>query len=154
MALKNRKIRKKRGSRTCGRGSHKKARGAGNRGGTGMAGGLKGKWTWIIKYAPGYFGRRGFDLPPEVKHVYDTINVGELDELVDELLARGIAREVDGKIEVDVTKLNVEKVLGTGRVTRALLVKAPRFSSLAVKKITEAGGEAIVLVTREPGSPA
>jgi len=145
VALKNRKIRKKRGSRTCGRGSHKKARGSGNRGGTGMAGTHKGKWTWVIKYAPDYFGRRGFDVPEEVKDVYETINIGELDEIAEELVAKGIAREVDGRIEVDVTALNVEKVLGAGKVTRALVVKAPRFSSLAVKKITEAGGEAIVL---------
>jgi|Deesub1362A_J573_1020465.scaffolds.fasta_scaffold01089_20 large subunit ribosomal protein L15 len=145
MALKNRKIRKKRGSRTVGRGSHKKARGSGNRGGTGMAGTHKGKWTWVIKYAPDYFGRRGFDVPEEVKDVYETINVGELDEIAEELVAKGIAREVDGKIEVDVTQLGVEKVLGTGKVTHALVVRARRFSSRAIEKITEAGGEAIVL---------
>jgi large subunit ribosomal protein L15 len=110
-----------------------------------MAGTHKGKWTWVIKYAPDYFGRRGFDVPEEVKDVYETINIGELDEIAEELVAKGIAREVDGRIEVDVTALNVEKVLGAGKVTRALVVKAPRFSSLAVKKITEAGGEAIVL---------
>ena len=145
MALKNRKIRKKRGSRTVGRGSHKKARGSGNRGGTGMAGTHKGKWTWVIKYAPDHFGRRGFDLPPEVKDVYESINVGELDEIAEELVARGIAKKAKGRIEVDVTRLGAEKVLGTGRVTRALVVRAKRFSSRAVEKITEAGGEAIVV---------
>jgi len=145
MAIKNRKMRKKRGSRTMGRGSHKKARGAGNRGGTGNAGLHKGKWTWVIKYAPDHFGRRGFDLPREVKDIYDTINVGELDEMADELVARGIATEVEGRIEVDVTKLGVEKVLGSGKVTRALVVKARRFSSKAMEKLAEAGGEAILL---------
>jgi len=145
MAVKNRKMRKKRGSRTMGRGSHKKARGSGNRGGKGMAGLHKGKWTWVIKYAPDHFGRRGFKLPEEVRQSFATINVGELDELAEELLAKGIARQEKDRIEVDVSRLGVEKVLGSGKVTRALVVRAKKFSSKAVEKITQAGGEAVVL---------
>ena len=57
MIRKKKKVKKIRGSRTCGEGSHKKRRGAGNKGGRGMAGGHKHKWTWIIKYMPDYFGK-------------------------------------------------------------------------------------------------
>ncbi len=145
MAIKNRKMRKKRGSRTMGRGSHKKARGSGNRGGKGMAGTHKGKWTWVIKYAPGYFGRRGFKLPEEVRRSYTTINVGELDEIAEELVTKGVAEKVEDRIEVDVSKLGVQKVLGAGKVSHALVVKAEKFSAKAVEKITQAGGEAVVL---------
>jgi len=144
MATKNRKIRKKRGSRTCGGGSHKKSRGSGNRGGSGKAGGCKGKWTKIIKDYPRYFGRRGFKLPKEIKHVYNSINVGEIDEIVDELLLKGIAIKDDGKIIVELSELNIEKVLGGGRVTRPLIIKAQRFTEGAVEKIEKAGGKAVI----------
>lgn len=145
MATRLRKIRKQRGSRSCGGGHHNKNRGAGNRGGVGMAGTHKGKWTWIIKYAPDYFGRRGFELPQGVKHVYDSVNIGDIDENIGRLLKEGIAEETDGRISIDVTKLNCEKVLGDGKVSKPLLVRAYSFSKSAVKKIEASGGEAVVI---------
>ena len=145
MAQKNRKIRKKRGTRTCGGGHHNKNRGAGNRGGVGMAGGHKGKWTWIIKFDPDHFGRSGFDLPRATKNVYSAINVGDIDENIDRLLEEGVAKKVKGKISIDVTKLNFEKVLGRGKVSNALSIRAHSFSSSAVKKIEASGGEAVTI---------
>src|SRR2546426_9470164 len=52
------RTRKLRGSRTHGRGK-KHGRGAGGRGGTGMAGLHKNKFKWMIKYDPEHFGPRG-----------------------------------------------------------------------------------------------
>ncbi len=145
MALKYRKLRRKAGNRSCGRGSHKKNRGAGNRGGKGMAGTHKGKYTWVVKYAPRYFGRYGFKLPEGLRNIYRSINIGELDEIASELLAEGIARESDDGIEIDITVLGCKKVLGKGKVTRNLVIKAPRFSETAVEKIEGAGGKAVIL---------
>jgi large subunit ribosomal protein L15 len=145
MATKDRKIRKKRGSRTCGGGHHNKNRGAGNRGGRGMAGMHKGKWTWIIKYDPDHFGRSGFDIPQATKHVYTSVNIGDIDENAGRLLKEGIAEEVKGRISIDVTKLNCEKVLGGGKASKPLVVKAYSFSKSAVKKIEASGGEAVVI---------
>src|SRR3989454_8864250 len=53
------RTRKLRGSRTHGRGK-KHGRGAGGRGGTGMAGLHKHKFKWMIEYDPEHFGPRGF----------------------------------------------------------------------------------------------
>jgi large subunit ribosomal protein L15 len=145
MAHKNRKIRKKRGTRTCGAGHHNKNRGAGNRGGVGMAGGHKGKWTWMIKYAPDYFGRSGFDLPRATKNVYNCVNIGDIDENIDSLLKEGIAKKEKDRISVDVTKLDCEKVLGSGKVSNALSVRARSFSESAIKKIEASGGEAVTI---------
>ncbi len=145
MARKHRKYRKKLGQRTCGKGSHKKNRGSGNRGGTGRAGGWKSKWTYVVKYEPDRFGRHGFKLPDEVKNVYSSINIGEIDERIDELLEKGIAKEVEEGIEVDVSAMGFDKVLGGGKVTRALIVKAGMFSESAVRKIEESGGKAVVI---------
>ncbi len=145
MAHKNRKIRKKRGTRTCGAGHHNKNRGAGNRGGVGMAGGHKGKWTWIIKFKPDHFGRSGFDVPKAIKNEYNSINIGDIDENIDRLVKEGLAKKAKGKISIDVTSLDCEKVLGRGKVSNALSVRAMSFSESAVKKIEASGGEAITI---------
>ncbi len=145
MAHKDRKIRKKRGTRTCGAGHHNKNRGAGNRGGVGMAGGHKGKWTWMIKYAPDYFGRSGFNVPKAIKNEYNSINIGDIDENIDRFVKEGLAKKAKGKISIDVTKLDCEKVLGRGKVSNALSVRAHSFSESAVKKIEASGGEAVTI---------
>ncbi|MEE8401807.1 MAG: uL15 family ribosomal protein [Candidatus Hydrothermarchaeaceae archaeon] len=147
MPTKFRKIRKKRGTRTCGAGHHNKNRGAGNRGGVGMAGLHKGKWTWTIKYDPLHFGRRGFDLPKAIKNEYNAVNIGNLAENIDRLLKAGLAEKVKERISIDVTKLNFKKVLGKGKVFGPLSVRAHSFSKSAVKKIEASGGEAIEIST-------
>jgi len=56
-----RKSRKLRGrSRTMGWGSVGQHRKSGSRGGKGAAGLGKHEWTWTIKYAPDWYGKRGF----------------------------------------------------------------------------------------------
>ncbi len=60
------KVKKIRGSRTCGGGSHKKRRGAGNRGGRGNAGVHKHKYIKFVKLAKEglyEFGKHGFTRP-------------------------------------------------------------------------------------------
>jgi large subunit ribosomal protein L15 len=137
MARAKRKIRKKRGSRTCGGGSHKKHRGAGNRGGTGLAGTHKHKMTWVIKYSSSHFGRHGFKLPKELKEKTRAINVGEL-----EMLARDHGVKKGKKVTLDLSSLGYTKVLGKGRVTTSLVVIAHSFTEKAIQKIESAGGKA------------
>jgi large subunit ribosomal protein L15 len=144
MAQKSRKIRKLRGTRTCGGGSHKKSRGAGNRGGKGMGGTHKGKWTWIIKYDPDHFGRRGFDVPKAVKNTYHSINVGDLDQMAEALLEKKLAVKEKEALSIDVGTLGFQKVLGRGKVTRPLIIKADSFSESAQRKIEEQGGKAVL----------
>ncbi len=112
-----------------------------------MAGMHKGKWTWTIKYDPDHFGRSGFDIPQATKHVYNSVNIGDIDENAGRLLKEGIAEKVKGRISIDVTKLNCEKVLGCGKASKPLIVKAYSFSKSAVKKIEASGGEAITINT-------
>ncbi len=147
MAKKNRKIRKKRGHRSRGGGSHKKQRGSGNKGGTGMAGTHKGKWTWVIKYDPNHFGRRGFVVPEEAKEEVRSVNLDDLERIVDLVerggeLIRGIAKD-DGGYVVNAAEMNIDKVLGKGRLSRPLTVKAKSFSKNAQKKLEDAGGKAV-----------
>jgi large subunit ribosomal protein L15 len=137
------KVRKFRGHRTYGYGSHKKHRGKGSRGGRGFAGMHKHKWSYTVKYAPDHFGKRGFKRPfaKEIK----AINVEELEKMSESLLEKKLAEKENDKIKINVLKLGYEKVLGSGKITKPLIVEAKFFSKKAVRKIEEAGGKAVVL---------
>lgn len=145
MIRRKRKITKMRGSRTVGGGSSKKRRGAGHRGGRGLAGSHKHKWTWIVKYKPDHFGKYGFKRPQKTIIKINPVNLSYLDEKSEELLKRGLAQKENDKIIIDITDLGYNKVLGSGKITKPLIIKAPRFSNLATKKIQEVGGEVVIL---------
>ncbi len=142
-----RKSRKLRGrSRTMGWGSVGQHRKAGSRGGKGAAGLGKHEWTWTIKYAPDWFGKRGF-LPRRSKAGYHktVMNVGDLAEVVEKLKATGEARIEDGMVEVNLADMGVEKLLGEGEIRVPVKVIVGEASETAVKKIEEAGGKVIIL---------
>jgi len=137
-----RKVRKRRGSRTYGWGQVGQHRAGGRKGGKGKAGRSKHKWTYTVKYTPDYFGKRGFHRPVSQKE--KTINVGELEEL-----ATRTATEEKGKI-IDLERLGYDKLLGAGKVNRAMNVEVKSCSKSAAKKIQEAGGK--ILIKRESQS--
>lgn len=145
MIRKTRKIRKLRGSRTIGGGSSKKRRGAGHRGGRGMAGGHKHMWSWMVKYDPNHYGKYGFKRPQKTIYQYKPVNLGFLDEKLDEMVKNGLATKEKGKIVVDVTQIGYNKVLGKGKINKPVIIKSPKFSESAARKIEEAGGEAEIL---------
>jgi large subunit ribosomal protein L15 len=140
---KTKKVRKFRGHRSYGYGSHKKARGAGNRGGRGMAGLHKHKWSYTVKYAPEHFGKRGFKIPQAAQKEVKSINLMELDQRAEQLLKEKIAEKDGDKIKINVMKLGCEKVLGSGKLSKPLIVEAKYFSEQAVKKLEESGGKAV-----------
>ncbi|KXB01115.1 50S ribosomal protein L15 [candidate division MSBL1 archaeon SCGC-AAA261F19] len=138
---KTRKTKKKRGSRTVGGGTVKKRRHSGHKGGKGLAGSHKHRWMKLTKKAPKHFGKHGFTRPPKLQKSVSTINVGELDERIDELLETEAAEQKEGKTIVDVTKIGIDKVLGRGKISRSMKVIAKNFSKSAKEKLEEAGGE-------------
>lgn len=131
-----------RGSRTCGGGTTKNRRGAGNRGGRGKAGACKHHFVRAMQRGYSY-GKHGFTLPTSVSKDVSIVNVGELDELAPYLTEEGLARLEDGVYHVNLGDLGIEKVLGSGRVTRSLSVTSEEFSASARKKIEGAGGNCI-----------
>ncbi|MFH1592535.1 MAG: uL15 family ribosomal protein [Candidatus Woesearchaeota archaeon] len=119
-----------RGSKTHGWGSMKKHRGAGNRGGRGMAGSGKRadtkKPTIIKLYGyQKYFGKRGFNRPQKVREELKIINVGDLNF---------------EKKEVNLAELGYDKLLGKGKPDKAYAVTVKSCSNLAKEKIEKAGG--------------
>ena len=126
------KKKRRRGERTY-HGSHKKWRGGGSRGGRGQAGGHKHKYSYIVKYDPEHFGKTGFKRPEQIVKNIRTINLKDLEKIAIK----------QNKKEIDVKEFGFEKVLGAGKISSSLTVKAKSFSKSAIKKIEEAGGKAI-----------
>jgi large subunit ribosomal protein L15 len=125
----DKKNRKYRGRRNQGYGCHKKHRGSGSRGGSGNAGMHKFKWSYVTSYEPGHFGKRGFRSPKAIANAVKATNVGDIEALA------------AGKKKIDLTALGYRKVLGGGRIGKAIEVIAPMFSKKAAEKITAAGGK-------------
>jgi len=141
------KSRKLRGYRLHGYGQQRQHRGSGRRGGFGIAGRKKHLWTWVTAYWPDYFGRgrRGFKRPRAVTREVRSINVGELEKLLPDLIALGYAQQHEnGKIEVNLEEAGYDKLLGRGEARKPLIVKVPSASDNAVRKIEEAGGSVII----------
>jgi len=134
------RTKKLRGSRTHGRGA-KAGRGAGKRGGRGNAGVWKHKVMSIYKYNPDHFGRKGFKRPQKVVSAPITMNVGELHERLDTLIRDGFATKEGDKMTVDLTRMGIDKLLGSGRITTPVRVIVPEISQRAREKIERAGGE-------------
>jgi len=143
------KSRKQRGSRTHGWGSIGQHRKSGSRGGVGAVGYCKHKWTWAVKYFPDWYGKHGFTRPPVIRTGIKAINVGRLNELIDEMILRGEIEPVDGVYEVDLSALGINKLLGGGKVNKKIRVKVAYASEAAISKIKEAGGEVILLGNEE-----
>jgi large subunit ribosomal protein L15 len=142
MARRLRKVRKLRGSRTYGWGKVGQHRKSGSRGGFGKAGRHKHHWTWVLRYEPDYWGKRGF--VSRFPRVGKAINVGELDSLVEAVRQQGKLVEEEGRPVLDLKAAGFDKLLGEGSVLRPLRVLAPRASELAVAKVKEAGGEVVL----------
>ena len=139
------KSRKLRGrTRTMGWGRIGQHRKSGSRGGFGLVGFHKHKWTWTIKYAPHWFGKHGFTQPPTIVAEINAINVSELDEIARDMLRQGIAQKEDTKIVIDVSVLGFNKVLGRGKITLPLKVITPAITERAREKIEAAGGEVVI----------
>lgn len=131
-----------RGSRTHGRGK-KAGRGAGLRGGRGNAGLHKHKWISIVKYCPDYFGHHGFKRPQSVVRSKVTMNLSEVEQFLPSLSKDGFAVEKDGEWTVDLTRMGVDKLLGSGRISTPLTIKVSEASAAALEKLKQAGGNLI-----------
>jgi large subunit ribosomal protein L15 len=131
-----RKSRKNRGSRTCGYGKVGQHRDQGAKPER-KCGRHKHKWSYVIRYEPNYFEKKGFTSPKSLRQSLKVVNVGKLDQMAGELPA-----EKD-RYFLNLDNLGYTKLLGTGRVTKPLTVKVASCSESASRKIKEAGGEVL-----------
>lgn len=144
-----------RASRTHGVGT-KKARGAGNRGGRGMAGTGKRadhkKPTIINKYGNTYFGKKGFIPATTIK--YKSINIEVLDKKIDSLVKKGKAELKANVYTIDLSKIKTGKLLGTGNTKKKMKITVERASKRAIEKIKKSGGEVITKIQETKEEPS
>ncbi len=138
------KTKKFRGKRTFGGGTHKNRRGGGSRGGRGNAGTCKHHFVRSMQRGL-LFGKHGFKRPQSVAGDKVIVNIGELDEAIEQLSSEGLAEKKGNSYHINLANIGIEKVLGSGKVTKSLYITAEEFSSVAKQKIEEAKGNAIVL---------
>jgi large subunit ribosomal protein L15 len=117
-----------RGSRTCGGGTHKNRRGGGSRGGRGHAGACK-HHTFRAMQEGWMYGKHGFKRP--------------LVTQTDGLVERGYAEEKDGGIMINLEQLGIDKLLGSGKVSRKFVITVGTVSATAKAKVEEQGGQII-----------
>ena len=143
-ARKIRKFSRQRGTHTHGWGAKKKHRGAGNRGGWGMAGSGKRadqkKPTILKLYGNAYFGRHGFNRPQKMLEHIRAINLGNLQTKLDFYVEQKLVSKDNDIYIVDLEKLGYNKLLGGGKLNVKLKISAPYFSAQAVTKVKEKGG--------------
>jgi large subunit ribosomal protein L15 len=144
MPHKLRRIRKTRGSRTQGYGRIGQHRDTGSKGYR-KCGRHKAKWSYVIRFEPDYFGKHGFTSPKSLNQRIRPINVGKLDAIAPE-----ISTENEKGQFVDLEKLGYTKLLGSGQVSQALVVKVASCSRSAAEKIKNAGGQ-VLSETEEDG---
>jgi len=132
---------KYRGSRTCGGGTHKNRRGAGNRGGRGRAGHRDHRFSHYLLLDQIHNGKHGFvnQNPNRAK----AIDVGDLDQVLDRLVASGLATVEGDVFVIDAEQIGIDKILGGGKVTHKINITAGAFSETAKAKIEEIGGQAL-----------
>jgi len=116
--------------RTHGRG-HKAGRGAGKRGGRGLAGINKHRVMTRIKYMPKHWGMHGFNRDPSLRVVHNTCNVSDLERLA------------QGSNEINLTEMGIDKLLGSGKINAAITVTVENWSASAQSKVEAAGGSIV-----------
>ena len=134
-----RKIRKNRGSRTQGWGRVGQHRRTGSKGRR-NAGRHKALWSYVIKYEPDYYSKVGFTSPKSLRHEAKIINVGTLDSVA----VRLSTEKQEDKAVVDLAAFGYTKLLGTGKITKPVIIKVASCSKSAAEKVKNAGGQVLM----------
>ncbi|MBN2735288.1 MAG: 50S ribosomal protein L15 [Methanomicrobiaceae archaeon] len=130
---------KYRGSRTCGGGTHKNRRGAGNRGGRGRAGHRDHRFSHFLLLGEVHNGKHGF--VNKTGNSNKVIDVGDLDQILDALVLRGVVTVEGDVFVIDAEQIGINKILGGGKVTHKMNITAEAFSETAKAKVEEMGGQ-------------
>jgi len=144
---KRRKTRKYRGSRVHGFGRVGQHRKSGMRGGKGWAGKDKHLKSGLTEAERATIGSFGFKRPDKLRKPDKSINISKLEELIETLPEDTEGVEFsDQTVNIDVTKFGYDKILGGGKITKVMNVKAYSFSEKAMEKIEAIGGKVVPIV--------
>lgn len=150
-----RKIRKKRGTRTVGYGKVGQHRKTGQRAGTGLTTQwLKSKRSLYLKQKRLGFpdprwkiGKQGFKRPQDIVRIekINSINIKDLDLNINQMVQEDKATKSGNVYTINLEELNIQKILGRGKVSKKLNITVRKASKGALEKIQEAGGKVTLL---------
>lgn len=106
-----------------------------------MAGSHKHRYTWIIRYEPDYFGKKGF--VPLKRRSGKTINLRQLANLAEQISTSDKSSSAGATPVVNLVDMGFGRLIGGGRVERPLIVVAEKWSKSSEEKIVKAGGKII-----------
>jgi large subunit ribosomal protein L15 len=104
-------------------------------GGRGKSGWCKHKWTHVVKFESSRIGKLGYRCPTGRGRL-TVVNVGDLEGLSERCGASD-----KSTVTLDLSKLGYQKLLGEGKVGKALQVIVGEWSKTAEKKVQESGGK-------------
>lgn len=153
MVIKRRKkVVKYRRSKTHGGGAKKKRRGAGSRGGRGMAGSGKRadqkKPSILKKFGSSYFGKHGFKRPKKQIKKIKVINLGLLEKNLDKYLKKKLIKKENSAFILNLSELGYDKLLSAGNIKNKYDITTKFSSKKAKSKIEKLGGK-VNVVTKE-----
>jgi len=144
MATRLRKTRKLRGGRHMGWGQVAQHRSFGHKGGLGRSGHLKHLASTVIKEDQDHFGHESTHRPISVSIITKKwVNVRDLDDLF-----ATAGKSENSKNILDLTSLEIDKLLGGGKVTNAYTIKVKYASISAQEKVKQSGGEVTLPVQK------
>ena len=144
MATRLRKTRRLRGGRHMGWGQVGQHRSFGHKGGLGRSRHLKHLWSTVIKEDRDHFGHESTHRPASVSIITKKwINVRDLDDLFTK-----VGKSENSKNILDLTSLEIDKLLGGGKITNAYTIKVKYASNSAQEKVKQAGGEVTLPVQK------
>lgn len=117
------------------------------RGGFGNAGRYRHKRSLLVRTKEfenmRYKGKKGFVSIAQKKREPKSLNLAQLSDMLDRMVLEKKAELEGQKVIVDLGKLGFKKLLGMGTISQQVRVKVDQCSEEAIRKIKEAGGEAI-----------
>ncbi len=126
---------------THGGGAKKKRRGAGNRGGRGMAGtGKRGDAKKPNIWKKKYFGKDGFK---SRRCRSKSISIAYFEHRLDSLVKSGLVKAQEGFIVADLKDFGCKKLIGKGKITQKYKITCEEASAKVREKIQKSGGEVI-----------
>lgn len=149
MKFTRKKNSRQRGSSSHGWGAKKKHRGAGHRGGRGDAGtGKRGDakkpsfWKDKKRYCKSGFTSK---IDKNIK----TINISVLEVKLPALIKSKKVELKNNTYCIDLSKIKVNKLLGSGKIASKFEIKVEFASASAIKKVEAAGGKVILPIVKK-----
>lgn len=94
----------------------------------------------MLKYAPEHFGRRGFKRPIELVTRKTAINLFDIENNLERLFEEKVAKKEGDYIYINLAAKGIDKLLGSGKATRAMKIFVSEASEKAKAKVEAAGG--------------